>query len=308
MKKKLDANLILDYLSEGEEYSDGEIEKLILKTFLSDGVKEKVSNILDNNPSWPLLYHLSPMRKNLLSWYDFKVDGSLLEVGSGCGALTGLFCSQLKNVTAIELTKRRAEITFNRNKNRNNLEVMAGNLNTIKLDKKFDYVTSIGVLEYAGKYTDSSNPFKDFILKLKSYLKKDGTLIIAIENKYGLKYWSGAREDHTARLFESLEGYPEQKDVNTFSKKEITSLLNSVGLNKVNFYYPMPDYKLPTEVFSDEYLPNINHNIKTDIFPLIDLSNPRTFLFNERLVCDGLVQEDIFDFFANSFLIFAREE
>ena len=37
------------------------------------------------------------------------------------------------------------------------------------------------------------NPFENFLKKIKSLLKPDGKLIVAIENKYGLKYWCGAR-------------------------------------------------------------------------------------------------------------------
>ena len=58
---------------------------------------------------------------------------------------------------------------------------------------------------------------------MKSLLSENGKLFIAIENRFGLKYWAGAREDHTGNYFESLEGYFGNERVKTFSKKELNS-------------------------------------------------------------------------------------
>ena len=52
---------------------------------------------------------------------------------------------------------------------------------------KFDYITLIGVLEYANLYTYTENPYIDFLNSIKKFLKKDGKLLIAIENKLGMK-------------------------------------------------------------------------------------------------------------------------
>ncbi|NIM46570.1 MAG: methyltransferase domain-containing protein [Candidatus Aenigmarchaeota archaeon] len=304
-EKELESKLILDHTDEEKGYSEGEIEDEILKIFKSRNSRKKVDRILENSPSWPMFYHLSDERENLLNWYPFKKDASLLEVGSGCGALTGLFCRSLKKVTAIELTEKRATITALRNRDNENLTVIAGNLNKILLDEKFDYATSIGVLEYAGEYTDSKKPFLDFLIKLKSSLKKNGTLIIAIENKFGLKYWSGVSDDHTGRLFDSIEGYPNQKRVKTFERNGLEKLLKNVGFRKIDFYYPLPDYKFPREIFSDEYPPTQQHNIRAGLLPAPDLSQERIYLFDERLVSDNIILSNHFGFFANSFLVFA---
>ena len=70
----------------------------------------------------------------------------------------------------------------------------------------------IGVLEYQGSYTNSENPYKDFLKKIKQLLKPNGKLLIAIENQYGLKYWCGAREDHTGTVsYTHLDVYKRQE-------------------------------------------------------------------------------------------------
>ena len=89
-------------------------------------------------------------------------------------------------------------------------------------------------------------------------LKPNGKLLIAIENKYGLKYWCGAREDHTAIPFDGLNQYILSKTAQTFSRQELADLVKNAGFENSFFYYPLPDYKFPQVIYSDEYLPKIH--------------------------------------------------
>lgn len=291
------AKINLKYYKGNDFYSDGEIENVILDIVKNN---DDYTDILHSTDSWAVLYHLTPVRKNLLEWYNFGNDKTLLEIGGGCGAFSGLFANKLQDVKVVELSKRRSEIIYNRHKNYDNLEIIVGNLNDIEFEKKFDYVTLIGVLEYAGKFTEGTNPFKKFLEKAKSYLKPNGKLLIAIENKYGLKYWAGAREDHTGRLFDSIEGYPNDKEIQTFGRHELLDLILFAGFDNADFYYPMPDYKLPKVVYSDEYLPDVDalFDIHTQNF-----DQDRYNLFNERDAFKGIIKNKQFPFFANSFLV-----
>lgn len=282
------------------------MEDQVLEIVKGDDIQERIGRMLASGPPWPILYHFSPIRENLLSWYPFEARAKLLEVGSGMGALTGLFCSRVETVTAVELTARRATITAYRHRDRENLTAIAGSIDTVELGTDYDYVTSIGVMEYAGKYETADNPFETFLIRLRNLLRPGGTLILAIENRFGLKYWSGAREDHSGEPFQSLEGYYAQGDVRTFSRARLEDLLQKAGFNGYDFYYPIPDFKLPEEIFSDAYLPTLDHNIRPGSYPYADHSQPRDYLFNERLVSDSIVAEGAFPFFANSFLVFAR--
>lgn len=300
------SKIILNCLKSNDIYSDGEVEQEILKIFQNKNSEKLVNRILTYNPSWPMRYHLSPVRENILNWFEFDKNKSILEIGAGCGAITGALCNKLKKVVANELSELRAKIITERYKNNKNLTVIAGNLSDIKLEEKFDYVSLIGVLEYAGKYTHTKDPFTDFLLEAKSYLKKGGTLIIAIENKFGLKYWAGCREDHTGNYFDSIENYPNYSGIRTFGKYEITKILENTGFNKLDFFYPLPDYKLPTEIFSDLYQPTQEHNIRPGILPFNDFSQSREYLFDEKLTMDNIIDNKQFPFFSNSFLIFVK--
>lgn len=298
MKERI-GNVTLDYTfyKGQDQYSDGAIEDDILALV----EKEKdVLKILKADDRWTVFYHLSPIRQNILEWYPFKKDATVLEIGAGCGAITGVLCRNAKKVTCVDLSKRRSLINANRNCEYDNLTIMVGNFNDIVLEEKYDYITLIGVFEYANFYTDDEKPFEAFLKKIRTYLKEDGKLLIAIENKFGLKYWSGAREDHTGKLFDGIEGYANtDSKVRTFSKEGITEIVKSAGFSGMEFYYPFPDYKFPVQIFSDEYLPSEDDiNVSLDTF-----DKNRFVFFNESRVYANLIKEKKFDFFSNSFFI-----
>ena len=291
----------LDFYNGTDVYSDGDVENEILD-FAKRGLTYEQA--LEENDSWPVVYHLSPVRENLLSWYPFPNAASVLEIGAGCGAVTGCICTGAGNVTTIDLSKRRSEILANRHRAAKNLNVIVGNLNDVKFEQKFDVVTLIGVLEYAANFTKSQNPHRDFLKNIKSLLKPNGTLLIAIENKYGMKYWSGAPEDHTSLYFDGIEGYRRGHQAQTFSKKELTELIAQAGFKVKRFYYPMPDYKMPVQIFSDDALPK-----RGEIEAHVPHYHAGRFrLFDESAAFDGLIDEGMFPFFANSFLVDCRAE
>lgn len=292
-------NVIINYeFYKGQDYySDGDIEDELLK-YVEE--TEDVMAILEKDDRWPILYHLSPIRQNILDWYSFKPDAYVLEVGSGCGAITGALCRKAKQVTCIELSKRRSLINANRNRQYENIEIMVGNFNEIVLEEKYDYITLIGVLEYASHYTQSSTPFVSFLENIKKLLKPDGKVLLAIENKFGLKYWGGAREDHTGGYFDGLEGYHQtDSKVRTFSKEQLEDILKSAGYCTQEFYYPFPDYKFPEQIFSDEYMPKPEDLICS----MRTYAGDRLRVFDENLVFGEIVEAQKFEFFANSFFV-----
>lgn len=199
-------------------YEDIEVEDFLLELFLDSGRKlqtsidDVVSKCADpkyqyysSSFKWGCLYHLSSARHNLLNWYPFESNKNVLEIGAGCGAITGLLCERLKEVTANELSEKRAEITRRRYKGLTNIKVEQGNIiEQQETEENFDYVTVIGVLEYSGRFikTDSDDffePYREFLRRVFRSLKDDGHMLLAIENKLGIKYLTGGREDHYGR-------------------------------------------------------------------------------------------------------------
>ena len=289
-----------------EPYSDHEAEDILLDVFSGADSNQKRSEILANDPSWPLFYHLTPKRGNLLRWYEFSKNAQVLEVGAGCGAITEELVRNEIEVTALELTRKRALINANRNKKAKNLTMVVGNLDAYKPKKKFDYVVCVGVLEYAGTFYHSSSPYEDFLASLRGILVPGGKLLLAIENRFGLKYWAGAKEDHAHTFFEGHNGYPGHKKVQTFGKKELDTLLKSSGFSKNTFYYPYPDYKNPFFVYSDSYYPGNRAAFPLSRLPAPTLDRPRELFFSEQNSMRFIEKNDLFPDLSNSFLVEAE--
>ena len=227
-----------------------------------------------------------------------------MEIGCGMGAITSVLCDECKDVTAVELSRKRATATLLRCREKENLEIIVGNLNDIEFDKKFDYITLIGVLEYQGTYTESTNPYMDFLVKIKQLLKPDGKLLVAIENQYGLKYWCGMPEDHVGIPFEGINQYRDvERGVRTFSKTALDTLIKESGFHNTYFYYPYPDYKLPTVIYSQDVLPSKKDTINSENFRDYSSADKNTLIANEKKLYTDIVENGVFEFFANSFLV-----
>ncbi len=293
------AVLNLDFYQNVDSYSDGEIEDALLAYVKGELTWEQLE---DREDRYPALYHLSPLRENILNWYPFRSGASVLEIGSGCGAITGLLCRKAARVVSVELSKRRASINYERYKSLDNLEIMVGNLNEMSFDNTFDYVVLNGVLEYAMSFTEGEKPYESFLKGIKGYLKQDGHLLIAIENRLGLKYFNGAPEDHTGHYYEGIDGYRDNRTVRTFSKAELSGLLDVCGLKGQTFYYPYPDYKFPTEIFTDQTILRYQYGK-----PFVNLDEKRYRIFEEQGVWNALTKDGVTASFANSFLVDAVE-
>lgn len=306
MQEKI-GNITLDYTYyPGEDlYSDGPIEDEMVEIAKKYGEAELNQVIVERN-SWPILYHFSHIRQNIASWLPITKEDDVLEIGSGCGAVTGAWAELAKSVTCIDLSKKRSHVNAFRNQKYENIEIMVGNFQDIEknLPKQYDYITLIGVFEYSEGYIGGSNPYVEMLKRIEKHLKPGGKVVIAIENRLGLKYWAGCTEDHVGKYFEGLENYPDTKGVKTFSRKEWMNIIEEAGSYLVNWYYPYPDYKFPMEIYSDEYLPKAGQLISNNN----NFDRERVKLFEESKVFDSLIQNDLFPEFSNSFLLILEKE
>lgn len=275
-------------------YTDGTVEEYMYGMLVDSIPYDEAS--LPEEYRWPILYHMSDLRHNIINWYPFEEGAKVLEIGSGWGALTGILCQKAEMVVSVELTEQRAKINYQRHKDINNLYIYPGNLNNMSFDTRFDYVILCGVLEYAGAFTKSANPYVDFLKNIAGFLKNNGKLLIAIENRLGARYFSGAREDHLGTCFSGITGYSPDTIVNTFSQKELVNLLTQAGYPFSKFYYPFPDYKFPESIYTDEAFGMIP--LRYNINPL---DTNRAVLFDEVSFLVSNKKEA--GIFANSFFV-----
>lgn len=280
-------NLKLDFYKENEENISQE-EKNFIDTKLKNIDFEKdCANIIKNEPTLENILTLSEIRENILSWYPFKENTSILEIGANLGEITGLFCQKAKKVVAIEESKTKAEIIAKRHQNKQNLEIMVGDLNNIKIEEKFDYIILIGYLE--NKKVD----FKQTLKIAKSLLAENGTILLALDNKLGMKYFS--KTDSTGITISN----PVNKQFINLNK--IYEYLKELDLSNIKTYYPMPDYKLTNVIFTDQ-----RPLSKNDLSRNVTYNNNDTILFfDENTAYRELldIKENISKNFVNSYLL-----
>lgn len=261
---------------------------------------------------WPSMYHLSPYRATILDCLDLrKRESRVLELGAGCGAVTRWLGESFQEIHAVEGNYHRAGVAKLRCRDLNNVKVYTGNFLDLEINSSFDIATLIGVLEYSHMYHPlyKGAPHKAALSTLQlvfKALKNKGALILAIENKFGLKYFSGSREDHTGKHFDGIQGYPRADSAFTFSAVEMEQLLESAGFSAVEFHLPFPDYKLASTVINGNELPSkyFLHNWIETPFPDRSAGN-RSLLFNESLAVRELAKSNMLKDLANSFLIVA---
>jgi hypothetical protein len=295
-------------------YSDGEeAEEEIYRILKRAGDVSSASDELSACISgWPSEYHLSRARHNLLRPFEFGEGDSILELGAGCGAITRFLGETGATVFALEGARKRALIAAERCRDLPNVAVFRENIKEFPPELKFSFVTIIGVLEYSNLFLKGENedsPFKRCLEIAETHLGQDGTLILAIENQLGLKYFNGAREDHHPVPFWGINSLYGEGSPATMGRLELSDLLRSSDFNSLEFFYPFPDYKLPEVIISERGLGHGEFNIG-DLLAHIrsrdyGRTGPRSF--SENLAFHALARNGLLNELSNSFLIFARK-
>lgn len=257
--------LNMDYYKKDLEYISDKDKKII----------ENCEKELDKS-SLEYLQIFSKIRENIVNWYPFKEGAQILEINSNFGEVTGYLCDKAKKVIAIENSINKAKFISKRYKNNKNLEIIPGKLEDIKIDEKFDYIISIGI---------TSEQLESFLDFSKSHLQEDGIILFATDNIIGLNNLNGLQTLNNPKI----------------AKNKIEKILNKNNFNKFKFYYPLPNYKMPNVIFTDEYLPN-TESILRDL-TLYDQDD--IISFEEREVYKNILREDqnLFKCLANSFLV-----
>ena len=85
--------LNLDYYEGQDFYSDGVIEEHLLE-LVKHHEPEEYQDIILKEKNWAVMYHLSQQRENILEWYPITKEDSVLEIGAGCGAISGVLAKK----------------------------------------------------------------------------------------------------------------------------------------------------------------------------------------------------------------------
>jgi GT2 family glycosyltransferase len=212
--------------------------------------------------------NLSEFKKNIISWYPIKENSTVLQIGNNEEILSELK-SKTNNVTLLE------------------------SIENIDNEAKFDYIVLIGNVEKI----ESEEQIIEVLNFSKNILSKDGKILLAMDNKYGMKYWTGEQFDINSKSYETIL----TSNKNVLSLTKIKNIMDNLKL-KYKFYYPLPDYELTNVIYTDEFMPN---NDSIDSRVLTYCKNGEILNFSEREAFKQLIvnEKNMFPFFANSYFI-----
>ena len=196
---------------------------------------------------------LEILKTNIIRWYSFKENSKILVVGRGIKPISD-FLNKNYEVVALDKTDEA----------------------TINAEQKFDHII---IKENIS-----------LVSKLKNNLSEDGSILLLINNRYGVvnfAYIDGFKTVH--ENFQKL-----------LTKEEIEKNLKEQGFSNYRFFYPLPSYDFTNAIYSDEFLPKHNDS---------KLANNNIYLENQNIAFDEIkmlrnfTKNGDFTKFTNSYLI-----
>ncbi len=281
-------------------------------------------HLAEVNP-WLLRVITDPDRSRWLNLHPPAKGSWVLDVGCGWGQWAIPAASHAQ-VVALEPTPARLAITraiAEQEGCAGSMFFVGSAVEEVEFpDRKFDHIYSIGVLEWVPKFRTDLDPLEAqriFLRRLRGLLAEGGECIIGIENRLGLKYLLGARDDHTgvagislldaataARRYEALTQQPLR--VFTYTMAEYQTLLTGAGFTQVEFFAAYPDYKVPQVILPIADGSANRHCLSGNFIPEHDGSNGERLKFQEELASHyrSLGELGVAGNFAPSFFIRAK--
>jgi len=291
-------------LGEGVDWSDGSetrVHSILRAARDRSSASDELAVAIED---WPTKYHFSRLRPKILGPLRIERGMRVLDLGGGTGPVSRKLGELGAEVLLLDGSAERARCAAVRCEDLRNVSVAVGT--TFDLDdasEGFDVVLVVGVLEYA---QSSAGGAEALLRGAVSLLAPAGVLAVAIENAIGLKYLIGYAEDHVWLPWVGLEGYSGIDGVRTYSRVELVSLLTASGLPEQAWFYPFPDYKLPTVIVSEPA-----YEFGADLIdaivprPCSPDASPPTLVCDPRAAHRTLLRAGLGPDIANSFLVVA---
>ncbi len=285
------------------ESDDSVLNALRSSNDLSLGSEELQKHITD----WNSLYQLSSKRADLLRPFTEELrNKKLLQIGCDCGAITRFLGELNCSVLVLEENQGRALAAAERCRDLEKIKIVRGTIETLFTDEKFDLVLLIG-LPAANHQTGGRHHIVTIIEKIKPFLNAAGRLLLALENRIGLKYWAGAPEESASTSYRGIQGLTTNEDAKTFGYHETVSLLEQAGFEISESMFPFPDYKFADIVVTEAGFQNENFDAAGLLFEKFEYLQDKKYnnQYSSTLVARSLFQNNLLSALANSFIISA---
>ncbi len=256
-------------------------------------------------------------------------DAVALDVGSGLGAITHSLARSLGEVYSVEAVPERIEFTQVRlqQEGLNNVRlIQASALNLPFLEESFDLIVVNGVLEWVGEWNWKGDPADvqlKFLMGLNKLLRKDGVVVVGIENRFGYNNFLGAM-DHSGMPYTSLmprrlatfwlrkHSTPHHRTTlnsgreyrtYTYSARGYRKLLMKAGFSSMSFYWADPGYNQPYKLIpiSERRL------IQRHLWDLLDHPGPRKSTHLKMAVKRFAAKLPMIPWVIPDYVIFARK-
>lgn len=257
------------------------IEREIIE-YITKYPESNYFDIIKKDNRLQVILALSQIRKNIVSWYPFEDECSILEIGANFGEITGLLCQHAKRVISLEKNIEKQKAIAKRNEKFSNLEII-DSLDNVK--EKFDYITIIG-------FEKKNFELYKILNNMKKYLKPDGKILLATNNKLSIDSMSKLNAQN-----ETIEDVIKKQ----YSLSELKMQIEKAGFENRKIYYPVTNYKLPNAIFTSEE--QIRENLIARNIVYND--NETVKLYEQNNLYIELLKEDIkyLEMFINSFFI-----
>lgn len=216
--------------------------------------------IRDHTSSWELEYACAKSRADFRFLLQLSEDSTVLDAGCGWGAISCLLAQGCGRLFALDRTVESAIFVKERARQEGIENLVAVGASVTKLpfpDEMFDAIILNGVLEWIGTpgcHQSALDRQKKVLAQSYRCLKKGGQLFIGIENRFGIQYLLGRKDEHTnIRFVTVLPRFPAnclsklscgcEYTTFTHSSAYLGRILSRTGFSQVCRYLLYPDYR-----------------------------------------------------------------
>jgi GT2 family glycosyltransferase/SAM-dependent methyltransferase len=222
------------------------------RSSLSEEIEDAIAD-------WPTEHALSAKRANLLRGFDLAGVRRVLEIGCGCGPITRFLGDQDIAVDAVESSPVKTDIARERCRGLDNVEIHCAEPESYQAAPgAYDLVLLVGFAGTKAAGEEDLRPAmaraSDMLRRMSATLKEGGTLLIAGENRHGLKYALGAHEDRHELRHAGTHGYRDLTGACAFGREEWEEIMHSAELSPGDLYLPFPDYQVPTVLLAEQFV------------------------------------------------------